>query len=156
MQQEPRRWQVHIPRLKYNVFEFRKLIKIIISANFLCWISKFKNSLFGFHQVSKRSKTIKPFGRDFGIFFTYTRPLLGLRPRGFKSFLAFGREHSNKIQTGPTGSPFEVDPFFRNFFSWTEPIHWVLDRNFRKFWLNGSRLNETRALAFDINSTWDI
>ena len=29
--------------------------------------------------------------------------------------------------------------FFRNFSGWTEPIHWVLDRNFRKFWLNGSR-----------------
>ena len=27
---------------------------------------------------------------------------------------------------------------FRNFSGWTEPIHWVLDRNFRKFWLNGS------------------
>ena len=30
-------------------------------------------------------------------------------------------------------------PVFRNFSGWTEPIHWVLDRNFRKFWLNGSR-----------------
>ena len=29
--------------------------------------------------------------------------------------------------------------FFRNFSGWTKPIHWVLDRNFRKFWLNGSR-----------------
>ena len=29
--------------------------------------------------------------------------------------------------------------FFRNFSGWTEPIHWVLDRNFRKFWLNGLR-----------------
>ena len=32
-----------------------------------------------------------------------------------------------------------MDPFFRNFSGWTEPIHWVLDRNFRNFWLNGSR-----------------
>ena len=32
-----------------------------------------------------------------------------------------------------------MDPFFRNFSDWTEPIHWVLDRNFRKVWLNGSR-----------------
>ena len=49
---------------------------------------------------------------------------------------------STKIQTGPTGKsgpPQKVDPVFRNFSSWTEPIHWVLDRNFRKFWLNGSR-----------------
>ena len=29
--------------------------------------------------------------------------------------------------------------FFRNFSGWTEPIHRVLDRNFRKFWLNGLR-----------------
>ena len=39
------------------------------------WRSHFKNSCIGFHQVSKRSKTIKP---------------LGLWPRGFKCFLAFG------------------------------------------------------------------
>ena len=53
-----------------------------------------------------------------------------------------GAIHSTKIPTGPTGKsgpPQKVDPFFRNFSSWTEPIHWVLDRNFRKFWLNGSR-----------------
>ena len=49
---------------------------------------------------------------------------------------------STKIPTGPTGKigpPQKVDPFFRNFSGWTEPIHWVLDRNFRKSWLNGSR-----------------
>ena len=53
-----------------------------------------------------------------------------------------GAIHSIKIPTGPTGKrgpPQKVDPFFRNFSGWTEPIHWVLDRNFRKFWLNGSR-----------------
>ena len=52
-----------------------------------------------------------------------------------------GAIHSTKIQTGPTrkrGPPQKVDQFFRNFSRWTEPIHWVLDRNFRKFWLNGS------------------
>ena len=51
-----------------------------------------------------------------------------------------GAIHSTKIQTGPMGKrgP-KVDQFFRNFSGWTEPIHWVLDRNFRKFWLNGSR-----------------
>ena len=45
-------------------------------------------------------------------------------------------------RTGPTeksGPPRKVDRFFRNFSSWAEPIHSVLDRNFRKFWLNGSR-----------------
>ena len=64
----------------------------------------------------------------------------------FKLHLVFlkimGAIHSTKIQTGPTGKrgpPQKVDPFFRNFSSWTEPIHWVLDRNFRKVWLNGSR-----------------
>ena len=49
---------------------------------------------------------------------------------------------TTKIPTGPTGKsgpPQKVDPFFRNFCGWTEPIHWVLDRNFRKFWLNVSR-----------------
>ena len=49
--------------------------------------------------------------------------------------------HSTKIPTGPTGKsgPHQkADPFFRIFSGWTEPIHWVLDRNFRKFWLNGS------------------
>ena len=53
-----------------------------------------------------------------------------------------GAIHSTKIQTDPTGKrgpPQKVDLFFRNFSGWTEPIHWVLDRNFRKFWLNGSR-----------------
>ena len=53
-----------------------------------------------------------------------------------------GAIHSTKIQTGPTekrGPPQKVDSFFRNFCGWTEPIHWVLDRNFRKVWLNGSR-----------------
>ena len=52
-----------------------------------------------------------------------------------------GAIHSTKIQTGPTGKrgpPQKEDQFFRNFSGWTEPIHWVLDRNFRKFWLNGS------------------
>ena len=45
-------------------------------------------------------------------------------------------------QTGPTrkrGPPQKVDQFFRNFSGWTEPIHLVLNRNFRKFWLNRSR-----------------
>ena len=52
-----------------------------------------------------------------------------------------GAIHSTKIPTGPSGKrgpPQKVDPFFRNFSGWTEPIHWVLDRNFRKVWLNGS------------------
>ena len=55
---------------------------------------------------------------------------------------SWGVIHSTKIQTGPTrksGPPQKVDLFFRNFSSWTEPIHWVLDRNFPKFWFNGSR-----------------
>ena len=55
---------------------------------------------------------------------------------------AVGAIHSTKIQTGPTGKrgpPQKVDQFFRNFSGWTEPTHWVLDRNFRKFWLNRSR-----------------
>ena len=58
------------------------------------------------------------------------------------AFYSQGAIHSTKIPTGPTGKrgpPQKADPFFRNFSGWTEPIHCVLDRNFRKFWLNGSR-----------------
>ena len=56
--------------------------------------------------------------------------------------MPLGAIDSTKIPTGPTGKsgpPQKVDLFFRNFSGWTEPIHWVLDRNFRTFWLNGSR-----------------
>ena len=59
-----------------------------------------------------------------------------------KPHKTLGAIHSTKIPTGPTGKsgpPQKVGQFFRNFSGWTEPIHWVLDRNFRKFWLNGSR-----------------
>ena len=37
-----------------------------------------------------------------------------------------GRDPFSKIPTGPTakrGPPQKVDPFFRNFSGWTEPIH---------------------------------
>ena len=47
-------------------------------------------------------------------------------------------QNSNRSD-GKSGPPQKVDPFFRNFSGWTKPIHWVLDRNFRKFWLNGLR-----------------
>ena len=51
-----------------------------------------------------------------------------------------GAIHSTKIQTGLTGKrgpPQKVDQFFWNFSGWTETIHWVLDRNFRKFcWMD--------------------
>ena len=57
-----------------------------------------------------------------------------------------GSEWSNGTvhfdQTGPTekrGPPRKVDHFLRNFSGWADPIHSVLDRNFRKFWLNGLR-----------------
>ena len=46
------------------------------TAYFLCWRSNLKNSCFGFHQVSKRSKTIKT-----------TRPTASCF---IKCFLAFG------------------------------------------------------------------
>ena len=42
------------------------------------------------------------------------------------------------VQPKKSGPPRKVDPLFRNFSVWTEPIHSVLDRNFRKFWLDGS------------------
>ena len=43
-----------------------------------------------------------------------------------KSVETLGAIHSTKIPTGPTGKrgpPQKVDPFFRNFSGWTEPIH---------------------------------
>ena len=56
------------------------------------------------------------------------------------SELSNGTVHFDR--TGPTEKsepPRKVDCFFRNFSVWTEPIHSVLDQNFQKFWLNGSR-----------------
>ena len=57
-----------------------------------------------------------------------------------------GSEWSNGTvhfdRTGPTeksGPPREVGRSFRHFSGWTEPFHSVLDRHFRKFWLNGKR-----------------
>ena len=70
-----------------------------------------------------------------------------------------GRDQFNQIQTGPTGrsgSPQKVDQFFRNFSGWTEPIHWILDRNFRKFWLNGSRPRSTFAAKSALFPSDDI
>ena len=54
---------------------------------------------------------------------------------GFQSLVGFripwavfrGAIHSTKI---PTGN----GPVFRDFSGWIEPIHWVLDLNFRQFW----------------------
>ena len=43
-----------------------------------------------------------------------------------KGGLTWARSIQPKIPTGPTGKigpPQKVDPFFRNFFGWTEPIH---------------------------------
>ena len=41
-------------------------------------------------------------------------------------------------------------PVFRNFSGWTEPIHWGLDRNFRKFWLKGSRPRSHRRTGVSL------
>ena len=54
-------------------------------------------------------------------------------------------------RTGPTeksGPPRKVGQFFRNFPGWTEPIHSLLDRHFRKFWLNGLRPRCTTFLGW--------
>ena len=59
----------------------------------------------------------------------------------------WGAIHSTKIPTGPTGKtialPQKVDPFFRNFSGWTEPIHWVLDRNIPEILVEWIALLET-------------
>ena len=96
---------------------------------------------------------VDPFFRNFS---GWTKPIHWVLDRNFRKVwlngsrplkcltspsLSRGAIHSTKIPTGPTGKrgpPQKVDPFFRNFSGWTEPIHWVLDRNFWKFWLNGS------------------
>ena len=51
------------------------------------------------------------------------------------------RKFSSTGGTAPGRDPFNQNsnPFFRNFSGWTEPIQWVLDWNFLKFWLSGSR-----------------
>ena len=70
-----------------------------------------------------------------------------------------GAIHSTKIQTGKSGPPQKMGQFFRNFSGWTEPIHWVLDRNFRKFWSNGSRpkvLASKPASTFGSNACADL
>ena len=64
------------------------------------------------------------------------------RGSGIKNGLEWSKGTVHFDRTGPTeksGPPRKVDWFFRNFFGWTEPIHSVLDPNFRKLWLNGSR-----------------
>jgi len=40
--------------------------------------------------------------------------------------------------TEESSPPQKMEGLFRNFSGWTEPIHSVLDRNFRKAWLSGS------------------
>ena len=43
--------------------------------------------------------------------------------------------------------------FLWNFSGWTEPIHWLLDRNFRKFWSNGPRPQRTRGVLMNLYKT---
>ena len=43
--------------------------------------------------------------------------------------------------TGATEKSGPAREVGRNFSGWTEPFHSFLDRNFRKFWLNGKRLS---------------
>ena len=94
----------------------------------------------GNQPVIKQLNTISQYNQiyPFFLFFPYRHCL----PRAlFRATHTFGAIHSTKIPTAPTGKsgpPQKMDQFFRNFSGWTEPIHWVSDRNFRKFWLNGS------------------
>ena len=60
------------------------------------------------------------------------------RGTGIKNGWNSQMERSVFDRTGPTersGQPRKVGRRFRNFSGWTEPIHSVLDRNFRKFWV---------------------
>ena len=94
----------------------------------------------GNQPVIKQLNTISQYNQiyPFFLFFPYRHCL----PRAlFRATHTFGAIHSTKIPTAPTGKtgpPQKMDQFFRDFSGWTEPIHWVSDQNFRKFWLNGS------------------
>ena len=57
---------------------------------------------------------------------------------------------------GKSGPPQMVDQFFRNFSGWTEPIHRVSDRNFRKFWLNGLRPRSSHVFSQCLRLLWCI
>jgi len=67
--------------------------------------------------------------------------VLGLRMgrNGQMEPVHFDRTGPTEKSGPPIGPPRKGGRFFRNFSGWTEPIHSVLDRNFRKFWLNGLR-----------------
>ena len=109
---------------------------IFFSVSLLLWLEREKNSAWYIHLTSHQ-----PPPNLHNLTSTWSVMLLAnQRLRHGNQILAgiMGAIHSTKIPTGPT-APQKVDPFFRNFSGWTVPIHWVLDRNFRKFWLNGSR-----------------
>ena len=56
----------------------------------------------------------------------FPTPTVPARAFFFPPLVSLGGIHSNKIPAGPTGKsgpPQRVDPFFRNFSGWTEPIH---------------------------------
>ena len=95
----------------------------------------------GNQPVIKQLNTISQYNQMYPIFFLFF-PYRHCLPRAlFRATHTFDAIHSTKIPTAPTGKsgpPQKMDQFFRNFSGWTEPIHWVSDRNFRKFWLNGS------------------
>ena len=56
------------------IVELGKLIQMIIKTYFLCWRGDVKNLCSGFHQVSKRSKTIKNHTQMFLAFETRWNP----------------------------------------------------------------------------------
>ena len=104
------------------------------------WGKEWRPSYYGsdpFNQNSDRSDREK-----------WSTSLRGRWTRFFETFLV-GPNRSIEFWTEISGNfgwmdralgpPQKVDQHFRNFSDWTEPIHWVLNRNFRKLWLNGSR-----------------
>ena len=51
-----------------------------------------------------------------------------------------GKVCFNRVDpTEKSRPPWKVDDICWNFSCWNKPIHLVLNQNFRKFWLNGSR-----------------
>ena len=64
-----------------------------------------------------------------------------LRQRGTtnRKFFEWNSNFRSERTNRKSGPPRKVDLLFRKFSGWSEPFHSVLDRNFRKFWLNGKR-----------------
>ena len=89
----------------------------------------------GNQPVIKQLNTISQYNQIYPIFFYFSLTVIVCPEPYSGPHILLARSIQPKFRPLRPG---KVDQFFRNFSGWTEPIHWVSDRNFRKFWLNGS------------------